>query len=150
MHSRASDFASPGKSEIGSPNAIQIGVRLSGNQLFFEYNRSLPTITHGKIGTPAICANVDAPARNGAPSSNERAPSRMPPSGKSPTIRPCFSRSMAVRMVLRSARCRSAGNASTARKRKPSTGSGKNSAIAIQSILRRTTEEIINGSKWLM
>src|SRR5207253_10952643 len=104
MRLRASDFDSPENCETGSPNAIQTGVRLVGNHLFFEYNRSLLTITHGKIGTLAICASVDAPGRNGAPSSNERVPSRIPPSGKTPTIRPCFNRPIAVRIVLRSAR----------------------------------------------
>ena len=54
-----------------------------------------------------------------------------------PTTRPLFSRSIAVRIVLRSARSRSAGNASIARKRNPRAGKRKNSAIVIQSIFRR-------------
>jgi len=36
MHVRAADFSRSGKGGMASPNAIQIGVRRSGSQLFFE------------------------------------------------------------------------------------------------------------------
>src|SRR6059036_2407223 len=42
----------------------------------------------------AMWASVEAPGRSGAPSSSDRAPSRIPPSGKSPMTRPPFSLSI--------------------------------------------------------
>ena len=58
--------------------------------------------------------------------------------------------SIAVRIVFRSARSRSAGNASIECRKKPSAGGRKNSAMVIQSILRCTFRPMRKGSKWLM
>src|ERR1035437_6089546 len=55
VRARASHFVISENGGMGSPKAIQMGVRRSGIQLRREYKRSLPRITHGMTGTFAMC-----------------------------------------------------------------------------------------------
>ena len=96
-----------------------------------------PRITHGTMGTPAMCAKADTPGRRARLPKLKRRHRGFRPQETFRQFGLAFNRSIASRMVRRSARCRSVGQQSIARRILPRIGCGKNSAIAIQSTFRR-------------